>query len=107
MGSVSTATFSKLKTCPAAETLLLYGDSALAREARSEVAAHLSNCDFCDAELQLLAKFPPRGRARFRPVKMPLNLYRLAKDLLRLTANDADHIVETLYERGSLTLTDA
>ena len=103
MCSVSTAAFMKLKTCPTAETLLLYGEATLTREAGREVASHLSHCDFCGAELQLLTKYPPRGRAIFHPARMPRPLHRLAKDLLLLAAGD----VERLYERSSLTLTDA
>ena len=103
MGSVSTAAFCKLKTCPTAEILLLHGEASLAREAGREVSSHLTACDFCGAEFQLLAKFPPRGRARFRPARMPQHLYQLAKDLMLVAAGD----VERLYERDSLTLTDA
>jgi hypothetical protein len=93
----------KSKTCPTAATLLLYGEASLEEETHGEIGRHLAHCDFCGAELQLLTKFPPRGRATFRPARMPLPLFRLAKDLLRLAAGD----VERIYERASLTLTDA
>ena len=103
MGSAGTAAFMKSKICPTADTLLLYGGASLASEARGEVARHLSHCDFCGAELQLLTKFPPRGRVIYRPARMPRPLFQLARDLLLLAAGD----VERLYERASLTLTDA
>jgi hypothetical protein len=61
MGSVSTANFCKLKTCPSAEMLLSYTRPTLARELRQQLTAHLDACDFCDAELYLLSKFPPSG----------------------------------------------
>ena len=104
MGVRSTASFCKLKTCPPAEALLFFHEGTLARDAvRRQVAAHLSSCDFCDAELQLLSRFPPSGPPQVRPVKMPWALYRLAKELLALSTR----AVEVAYERDSLTLKDA
>ena len=104
MGVRSTAAFCKLKTCPPAEALLLFHEDALARDAAGQqVAAHLSSCDFCGAELQLLSRFPVAGPPQVRPVKMPWALYRLAKELLALSTR----AVEVAYERDSLTLTDA
>src|SRR5205085_9150600 len=83
MGSVSTATFCKRKTCPTAELLLLYHDAVLARTFTREVAAHLAACDFCAAELYLLSKFPPLSLPNYAPVVIPAPLYRLAKELLQ------------------------
>jgi hypothetical protein len=103
MGARSTAAFRKLKTCPTSETLLLYGESALAVAAAGPLAAHLSVCDFCDAELQLLSRFPAAGPPQGVPAKMPWALYRLAKELFALST----FAVEVAYERDSLTLTDA
>jgi len=103
MGARSIAAFRKLKTCPPAETLLLYGEATLVRDATGQLAAHLSSCDFCDAELQLLSRFAPAAKPQFVPVKMPWALYRLAKELLALSTR----AVEVAYERDNLTLTDA
>lgn len=103
MGARSTAAFCKLKSCPPAETLLLFRDATFAGEAGGRVAAHLSECDFCAAELQLLSRFAPSGPPQVRPAKMPWALYRLAKDLLALPAR----AVEAARERERLTLTDA
>lgn len=106
MGARSTAAFFKLKTCPPAETLLLHGEMMLAGDAATtgQLAAHLSSCDFCGAEWQMLSRFPPDGPPpQFAPAKMPWALYRLAKELLALSTR----AVEVAYERDSLTLTDA
>jgi hypothetical protein len=105
MGARSTAAFRKLKTCPPAETLLIFRDAGAGRDSarRQQVAAHLSCCEFCGAELQLLSRFAPSGPPQIRPAKMPWALYRLAKDLLALPAR----AVEVACERDRLTLTDA
>jgi hypothetical protein len=107
MGSVSTATFRKRKTCPSSEVLLLYSDRTLVAAARPAVAEHVSACDFCGAELQLLSKFAPRTPPTHQPARMPWHLYRLAKDLLTLSASDLARSVGALYEAGNLSLTDA
>ena len=108
MGSrSSTAAFCKLRTCPTSETLLLYHDAGLAREATGEVAEHLSACDFCGAELNLLSRFRPAGPLLVRPVHMPWPLYRLAKDLFAASARAAKRAAAGIYDRDRLTLTDA
>lgn len=107
MGSVSTAKFCKHKTCPSAEMLLSYTRATLAGEVRQQLSAHLDACDFCDAELYLLAKFPPAGAPACPSVKIPFALYRLAKDLLSVSTNAAGRAVGILYERERLSLTDA
>ena len=107
MGSLSTAYFCKHKTCPSAEILLGYTQATLARELRQELTAHLDSCDFCDAELHLLSKFPPVGAPVCPKVKIPCSLYRLAQDLLTVSTSAAERAVEILYERDRLSLTDA
>ena len=107
MGSVSTAKFCKHKTCPSAEMLLCYTRATLTVELRQQLSAHIDACDFCDAELYLLSRFPPVGAATYPPVKIPFALYRLAKDLLSASTNAAERAVGILYERERLSLTDA
>lgn len=107
MGSISTANFCKHKTCPSAEMLLGYTQATLARELRQQMSAHLDACDFCDAEMYLLSKFPPAGAPVYPSVKIPRSLYRLAKDLLSVSTTAAGRAVEILYERERLSLTDA
>jgi hypothetical protein len=107
MGSLSTATFRKRKTCPSSQVLLLYCDATLLVAARPIIAEHVSSCDFCGAELQLISKYTPRGAATFQPVRVPWHLYRLAKDLLAFSANDLARSVGALYETSNFSLTDA
>jgi hypothetical protein len=107
MGSISTANFCKHKTCPSAEMLLGYTQATLTRELRQQMSAHLDACDFCDAEMYLLSKFPPTGAAAYPAAKIPRALYRLAKDLLSVSTTAAGRAVEILYERERLSLTDA
>jgi hypothetical protein len=107
MGSVSTAPFCKRKTCPATELLLLYHDAELAPALEHAVATHLVECDFCGAELSLLAKYPPGDLACYAPVPIPEPLYRLARALLGDTPRVVSRTLEIIYGHDRLTLSDA
>jgi anti-sigma factor RsiW len=56
--------FAKRETCPTSHTLAHYAADALSPLARSATSAHLRSCDFCAAELSLLARDAARGRER-------------------------------------------
>lgn len=108
-----TAEFRKLKTCPSAEMLVLYKDVGLAVERQRRIAAHLAACDFCEAEMQLLSHHwtcTPAAATAPVPVgatEMPLNLRRLAEDLLDAPSLNRAGFAETIDEIERLTLTDA
>lgn len=108
MRSSSTVAFRKLKTCPPAELLLRYSGTGLAWGRRRRVAAHLALCDFCGAEMQLLARHAPGGRAAAAPPgEMPLGLRRLAEDMLAEPSFNRARFAESICEIDRLSLTDA
>ena len=76
------AAYGKQLTCPAAETLLAHSRGALPALERHVVQAHLTACDFCDAEFQLLASQPCAATAPTLPAQLPLTLLLLARQLL-------------------------
>ena len=82
MDSVGTVTFCKRKTCPAAELLLRYHAAVLDPTSERVVAAHLAECDFCGAELFLLAKYPPPSLPCYTPLPVPAPRNRLTSTLL-------------------------
>jgi hypothetical protein len=55
--------FAKQPNCPATVVLAAFNDDALSVLARQSVAAHLSACEFCAAEAQLLAQATPARSA--------------------------------------------
>ena len=108
----STAGFRKLKTCPSAETLLLYNNAGLSIKRRQKVAVHLVACDFCEAERRLLSRHWTRAvcgdsAAPVKTIEMPLNLRRLAEDLMDEPSRHGVRFADTIYEINRLTLTDA
>ena len=104
----STAKFRKLKTCPSTEMLVLYKDAGLAIERQRKVADHLGVCDFCEAEMQLLSlHLTLATAAAVKTLEMPLNLRRLAEDLMDELSLNRARFAETIYEIDRFTLTDA
>lgn len=70
--------FHKSSTCPSAEELLLHHK----RQQLLRIQEHLASCDFCNAELQLLMRFPSTGEISSLP-DIPTSLRMLAERLLK------------------------
>lgn len=66
--------FAKKETCPSSHTLSDYSSDALPPLARRAAAAHLRACDFCAAELRLLARDAATQVAADAPAVTPLPL---------------------------------
>lgn len=108
MRSSSTARFRKLRTCPSTEALLIYGRRSTTGKRRDTIAAHLSACDFCGAEMQLLSRFPPPATALpFVALEIPRSLLCLAEDLMYEPSLNRARFVESIQEIERLTLADA
>jgi len=74
--------FRKSAICPSSEDLLAFGKARLNLARRSLIEAHLSHCEFCRAELQLLEKHRPA----LEPVpatQIPIRLRELAEYVLK------------------------
>jgi len=80
-GSKTTFAFRKTAACPASATLLSFRCSGLPVEAAVRVKDHLELCDFCNAELPLLAHHKP-ATVGHRPPEIPMNLRILAESIL-------------------------
>jgi hypothetical protein len=108
MRRTRTAGFHKLRTCPQSEALSLYCQGGTTPVRRASIAAHLSSCDFCGAEAQLLSRFPPPANALpFAALKLPGPLRRLAEDVLSEPSFNRARFAESILEIERLTLTDA
>lgn len=76
-----TLAFRKTATCPASATLLSFRSNNLSAPATMSVKEHLEFCDFCSAELPLLAHHRP-GASAPKPPEIPMNLRILAESIL-------------------------
>lgn len=73
-------TFVKTAACPTSLMLLSFRTEKLSRKGATEVREHLGGCEFCNAELTLLAHHRP-ARAPRTP-EIPMNLRILAESIL-------------------------
>ncbi|HJT68241.1 MAG TPA: hypothetical protein VJ749_17420 [Pyrinomonadaceae bacterium] len=75
-------TFRKTAACPASSTLLSYRTEKLSPEIGALVRKHLAVCEFCNAELRLLAHHKPLAGRTPQPPEIPMNLRILAESIL-------------------------
>jgi hypothetical protein len=80
--STTTVEFRKTAACPASATLLSLLCNNLPAEAAKGVRAHLEECDFCAAELPLLAHHQPVTGTNRTP-EIPMDLRILAESILK------------------------
>ena len=82
-GSMKTSRTPFLKTaaCPASATLVSFRCQNLPAEMATTVSEHLRVCDFCCAELRLLAHHQPLI-TKFPTPEIPMNLRILAESIL-------------------------
>ena len=78
--------FYKTKDCPASEDLAALADL---RSASDELRGHLSECEFCAAELEFYQRYPPRAE-KVEPVNIPEPLLELADALMHKRRNLSD-----------------
>ena len=74
--------FRKSAICPCSEDLLAFTQAKLNVACRSLIEAHLSHCDFCHAELQLLERHRPPPE-RIAVTQIPIDLKHLAEYVLQ------------------------
>jgi hypothetical protein len=70
--------FQKTQDCPASERLAALVDP---QNDSDEIRRHLSQCEFCTAELAFYRRYPPREE-KVEPVNIPEPLLELADALL-------------------------
>jgi hypothetical protein len=85
----------------------MYRTRELAVGRRVWVASHLDECDFCGAELQLLTDHTPPEQEECVATVMPANLRWLAEKLLSAVPLNLESLIEPVFEKERLTLTDA
>jgi hypothetical protein len=107
MKTLTETSFCKQASCPSSETLLTYSAYGLESQTDARITEHLSACDFCCAELQLLAECPQADEGETLKTEIPLSLRRLAEEILAGSFLTAEMFTEAAYEKERLTLTDA
>jgi hypothetical protein len=81
-GSKNTIPFRKTNVCPSSKTLLYFRTEKLSTEVTTLVEYHLNQCEFCRAELMLLAHHRRPAKNDERAPEIPMNLRILAESIL-------------------------
>ena len=80
--SIFSGRFNKGRSCPSSQSLLAYHRAGLPAHQLHRVESHLTDCDFCNAELQLLTRHQSHLE-EFAVAEMPAQLRVLAEQLLK------------------------
>ena len=78
----SVNSFTKTIACPSSNILLSFHFQTLSPEIMTLVRHHLAACDFCCAEMPLLAHYQRPLKGECKPPDIPINLRILAESLL-------------------------
>ncbi len=81
-GSQKQLTFRKTAACPRSTTLLAFSLEELSPMVFTLVKQHLETCEFCSAELTLLAQHRAETQGQLKPPEIPTNLRILAESIL-------------------------
>jgi hypothetical protein len=82
MKSQETHFFKKTLTCPSSNTLVSFRTRRLPDALGILVRFHLNYCEFCSAELLLLAYHKPPAKGEDKAPEIPMNLRILAESIL-------------------------
>ncbi len=82
MNVSSVNSFTKTIACPSSNVLLSFHLQTLTPEIKTLVKHHLAACDFCCAEMPLLAHYQRPLKGECKPTEIPINLRILAESLL-------------------------
>ena len=81
-GTHKQLTFRKTAACPTSMTLLSFADEKLSPMVFTVVKQHLETCEFCSAEVTLLARHRAERVLGGDPPEIPTNLRILAESIL-------------------------
>lgn len=73
--------FCKNEDCPSSERLLAFQNGDIELSEGRSIRAHLSICEFCEAEVDFYEHYPPLDE-KVEPVEMPQPLLQLAEAIL-------------------------
>ncbi len=82
MKALSISSFRKTPTCPSSSVLLSFRSQTLSTEIATLVRHHLDACEFCRAEIPLLAHYAEPLTGECKAPELPINLRILAESIL-------------------------
>ncbi len=101
--SLKMINFCKNATCPSSQGLLAFQKAELTMDENEFIREHLSDCEFCAAEVEFYARFP-QSEVACKETKIPAPLYQLAEALLSNKQKNFRLLNNLLGENESLSL---
>ena len=95
--------FCKNEDCPSSNELLEFQNGDLLRARGSEIGRHLTDCEFCEAEVEFYSNYPQvQDETREEPAEIPAPLFELAEALLKNRHGDPSSLNALLKEKNGL-----
>lgn len=95
--------FRKSANCPLSKDLLAYQSGELSARERERITIHLRFCEFCEAEIEFYAHYPPADDT-VEQTEIPQPLLELAEALLTNRYKDNSALNRLLNEADELLL---
>lgn len=97
--------FCKNEDCPSSNELLEFQNGYLPRTNAREIGRHLTDCDFCEAEVEFYSNYPQgQDDIRVEAAEIPAPLYELAEALLKNRHGDPSSLNALLKEKSGLVI---
>lgn len=97
MNLSGTVSFRKKATCPSANNLVQHLSEERHSKEGERIERHLGSCDFCYAEVHLLARHPAKAEEIVTPI-VPEHLRLLAEALLTGRLSTTETLAEPAHE---------
>ena len=95
--------FCKNEDCPSSNELLEYQNADLPRTRKNEIGRHLTDCEFCEAEIEFYSSYPQGPEnARIEAAEIPAPLFELAEALLKNRYGDPSSLNALLKEKNGV-----
>lgn len=99
--SLKMINFCKNANCPASQDLLAFQNNEIPANRISHIRQHLSECEFCAAEVELYAHFPQSDEECVER-EIPAALYELAEAILSNKQKNFSKLNQMLSEPDQL-----
>ncbi len=106
MISSTTKGFYKNEDCPSSNELLDFQNGDTPRTRGTEIAGHLTTCEFCEAEVDFYSHYPQEeGIIEITErSEIPAPLFELAEALLKNRHADSSSLDSLLREKGGVVV---
>lgn len=96
--SLKVFTFCKSANCPSSQDLLKFQKNEISVKEREMISRHFAVCEFCAAEVEFYAHYPPTKNEKITKTEIPAPLFELASALLGNRHKDFSLLNQLLHQ---------